>query len=126
MALVPAASGAFRPGTTEPTQEIRVEVTLTDSGIKLSHKVGERGWVALFVVRNKGTKPHSFEVAGKGGLALQANVSFKNGLATPVMKPGSKFKVLLIFLDVRGALAYRSYVPADLKNPRMRGTFTIR
>jgi len=42
------------------------------------------------------------------------------------MKPSSKFKVLLVFLDVRAALPYRSSTPADAKNPRMRGTFTIR
>lgn len=124
IALVPAAQG--RVGTTEPTMEIPVTVTLTDRGISMTPKVGTRGAVALFVVSNVGKKPHSFAVGeGAGGVAMQANVSFKKGLATPVIKPGGKRQVLLIFLDFRGQLPYRSTVKADLNNPRMRGHFTI-
>lgn len=91
----------------------------------MTPKVGERPAVAVFVVRNKGKKSHSFE-GGEGGLALQANTSYKAGLAAPVMKPSCKFKVLLVFLDVRAALPYRSSTPAVAKNPRTRGNFTIR
>lgn len=124
--LIPSAAGGARPLTTEPTMEIPVTVTLSDRGITVNPKVGTRGAVALFVVSNVGKKPHSFGVGeGKGGVALQANISFKKGLATRVIKPGGKRQVLLIFLDYRGTLPYHSTVPADAKNPRMRGVFTI-
>jgi hypothetical protein len=125
IALVPAAQG--RVGTTEPTEEIPVTVKLSDRGISVTPNVGTRGAVALFTVSNVGKKPHSFAVGeGQGGIAMQANVAFKKGLATPVIKPGGKRQVLLIFLDYRGQLPYHSTVPADAKNPRFRGVFTIK
>jgi hypothetical protein len=121
--LVPAANA--RLGTTEPTEEIRVIVNITDKGITMSPKAAPRGAVALFTVRNHGKKPHSFAVGEGLGTAMQANISYKKGLATPTIKPGGKVQILLIFLDLRGQLPYRSTVPADAKNPRMRGFFTI-
>ena len=126
VALVPAAAGGAGPATTEPTEEIPVKVTISDRGITMTPKTGTRGAVALFVVSNVGKKPHSFAVGeGAGGVALQANVEYKKGLATRVIKPGGKRQVLLIFLDFRGELPYHSTVPADAKNPRMKGVFTI-
>jgi hypothetical protein len=122
--LVPAASA--RVGTTEPTEEVRVIVHLTDTGIKMTPKSAPRGAVALFTVYNKGKKPHSFAVGEGLGTAMQANITYKKGLATPTIKPNGKVRILLIFLDIRGQLPVQSTVPADLKNPRMRSFFTIR
>jgi ribosomal protein S9 len=112
--LVPAAQG-----TTEPVEEVDVYVTIRDSGITLSRKEAVRGAVARFIVHNLGKKPHSFEL-GKGNVT-----AVRTGLSTRVMRPKSRVKILLVFLDFRGALPYRSTVPADARNPRMRGVFTI-
>jgi hypothetical protein len=126
LAVVPAAAPGAQPSTTEPTMEIPVQVTIRDTGITMTPKMGERGAVALFIVRNLGKKTHSFAVGeGAGGVAMQANIEYKKGLATRPMKPGSKPQVLLIFLDYRGRLPYHSTVAADAKNPRMKGFFTI-
>lgn len=113
-ALVPAAQG-----TTEPVEEVDVYVTLRDTGITLSRKTAVRGAVARFIVHNLGRKPHSF-VLGHGNVT-----AVRTGLSTRVMQPRSRVKILLVFLDFRGALPYRSGVKADAKNPRMKGTFTI-
>ena len=126
LTAVPAAANGARPETTDPTMEIPVYVTLRDTGITMTPKAGERGAVALFIVRNAGKKVHSFAVGeGKGGVAMQANIEYKKGLATRPIQPGGKPQVLLIFLDYRGLLPYRSTIPADAKNPRFKGNFTI-
>lgn len=117
-ALVPAAS-ASRPATTDPTEEIDVNVTLRDSGITLDRHSATRGAIARFIVHNLGKKPHSFALGKRNVTAV------KTGLSTRVMRPRSKVQILLIFLDYRGQLQYRSAVPADRANPRMRGVFTI-
>lgn len=112
--LVPAAQG-----TTDPVEEVDVYVTLRDSGITLSRKEAVRGAVARFIVHNLGKKPHSF-VLGTGRVT-----AVRTGLSTRVMQPRSKVKILLVFLDFRGGLTYRSTVKADLRNPKMKGVFTI-
>jgi hypothetical protein len=112
--LVPAAQG-----TTEPVEEVDVYVTIRDSGITLNPKEAVRGAVARFIVHNLGNKPHSF-VLGKGNVT-----AVRTGLATPVMKPKGQVRILLVFLDFRGALPYRSTVKADMRHPRMKGVFTI-
>jgi hypothetical protein len=112
--MVPAAQG-----TTEPAEEIDVYVTIRDTGITLDRKEAARGAVARFIVHNLGKKPHSF-VLGK-----QNVTAVRTGLSTPVIKPRSKVHILLVFLDFRGTLPYRSGVRADAKHPRMRGVFAI-
>ena len=112
--LVPAAQG-----TTDPVEEVDVYVTLRDSGITLSRKEAVSGAVARFIVHNLGKKPHSF-VLGTGRVT-----AVRTGLSTRVMQPRSKVKILLVFLDFRGGLTYRSTVKADLRNPKMKGVFTI-
>jgi hypothetical protein len=117
-ALVPAAA-ASRPSTTEPAEEIDVYVTLRDTGITLDRHKATRGAVARFIVHNLGRKPHNF------ALGKQNVTAVRTGLSTRVLKPRSKVQILLIFLDFRGQISYRSTVAADRANPRMRGVFTI-
>lgn len=118
--LLPAAQGAARPTTTEPTEIIDVNVTLRDTGITVSPKAGERGTASRFIVRNVGKKPHTFTVGHDKVVVLH-----KAGLSTGIIKPRSRARILLLFLDYRGKLQYRSIAPADKNNPRMRGFFTI-
>jgi hypothetical protein len=118
--LLPAAQGAARPTTTEPTEIIDYNVALRDSGITVTPKVGERGTAGRFIVRNFGKKAHTFTVGTDKVVVLH-----KAGLSTGIMNPRSRAKILLLFFDYRGKLAYRSIAPADRTNPRMRGFFTI-
>ena len=118
--LLPAAQGAARPTTTEPTEIIDVNVTLRDTGITVSPKAGERGTASRFIVRNRGKKGHSFTVGHDKVVVLH-----KAGLSTGIIRPGSRARILLLFLDYRGKLQYRSIAPADKSNPRMKGFFTI-
>lgn len=118
--LLPAAQGAARPMTTEPTEIIDHEVALRDSGITVKPNVGLRGTAGRFIVRNFGKKPHTFTVGNDKVVVLH-----KAGLSTGLMRPGSRAKILLLFFDYRGKLQYRSIAPGDRTNPRMRGFFTI-
>jgi hypothetical protein len=118
--LVSAAQGVARPTTTEPTEIVDVNVTLRDTGITVNPKVGVRGTASRFIVRNVGKKPHTFTVGADKVVVLH-----KAGLSTGIIRPGSRTRILLLFLDYRGKLQYRSIAPADRNNPRMRGYFTI-
>ena len=118
--LLPAAQGAARPTTTEPTEIIDFNVSLRDSGITVSPKVGARGTAGRFIVRNFGKKAHTFTVGNDKVVVLH-----KAGLSTGLMRPKSRAKILLLFFDYRGKLQYRSIAPGDRTNPRMRGFFTI-
>jgi hypothetical protein len=118
--LLAAAQGAARPTTTEPTEIIDVNVTLRDTGITVSPNAGERGTASRFIVRNRGKKPHTFTVGHDKVVVLH-----KAGLSTGIIRPGSRARILLLFLDYRGKLQYRSIAPADKRNPRMKGFFTI-
>jgi len=106
--------------TTEPTEIIDHNVALRDSGITVTPKVGLRGTAGRFIVRNFGKKPHTFTVGNDKVVVLH-----KAGLSTGLMRPGSRARILLLFFDYRGKLAYRSIAPGDRTNPRMRGFFTI-
>ena len=118
--LLGAAQGAARPQTTEPTEIIDFNVALRDSGITVTPKVGTRGTAGRFIVRNFGKKAHTFTVGSDKVVVLH-----KAGLSTGLMRPKSRAKILLLFFDYRGKLAYRSIAPGDRTNPRMRGFFTI-
>jgi FtsP/CotA-like multicopper oxidase with cupredoxin domain len=118
--LLPAAQGAARPTTTEPTEIVDYNVTLRDSGITVSPNVGLRGTAGRFIVRNFGKKLHSFTVGNDKVVSL-----YKAGLSTGMIKPRSRARILLLFFDYRGKLTYRSIAPADRSNPRMKGFFTI-
>ena len=121
--LVPFAYGATRvaagPQTTEPEVYQDVNVTLTDRKIVLSERRAERGEGVTLHVKNTGTKPHSFSFAGRGALSLSAS-----GLSTPALKPGQTY-ILSVYMDLRGAIPYRSTVKADASRIGMRGVFFV-
>jgi hypothetical protein len=100
-ALVPFASA-----TTAPTLTIKIRVTMSDTGVKLSQVKSYRGWYANFIVVNHGKKAHKFEIGG---------------MTTPVLKPG-KSHVIKVELALRGTVTYK-----DLLNPGSgsTGTFTV-
>jgi hypothetical protein len=117
--LVPGAQ-AIGPDTTVPDVFLNVHVTITDTRIKLDRRFATRGDEVRWIIRNTGTKTHSFTLGttSKRGVATQTGFS-------SVLKPKEQ-KLNLMFLDYRGPLPYRSILPADRNKPGMRGTFTIR
>jgi hypothetical protein len=94
---IPAA-----PATTSPGYNFTITVTVKDNDVILSRSVAKRGWRAHFVIANRGTKPHVFDIGG---------------LKTPPILPGQKRK-LGAFLDDRGKFPYK----VDRK---IRGYFTV-
>jgi hypothetical protein len=123
ISLVPFAHGATRvaagPKTTEPEVYQDVNVTITDRKIVLSDRRAERGEGVTLHVKNIGTKPHSFSFAGKGALSLS-----NSGLSTPALKPGQTY-ILSVYMDLRGAIPYRSTLKADASRIGMRGVFFV-
>ena len=110
--------GAARPYTTIPDVFLPVHVTLTDTRISLDRKSGHRGDEVRFTIRNAGKKTHSFTLGHtKRGFGEQVGFS-------TTLKPNQQKEVLL-FLDYRGSLPYRSIIKADLKKPGMKGIFKI-
>ena len=90
------------PATTSPGYNFTINVTLKDGEVILSRSIAKRGWRAHFVIANKGTKPHVFDIGG---------------LKTAPIAPGKKGK-LGAFLDNRGKYPYK----VDRK---IRGYFTV-
>ena len=119
VALVPAAGGVTRPGTTEPEDYIQVTVTITDTRIIMSDHEAARGEGVDFHIKNIGKKPHNFVLIGDRAIGLA-----REGLGTPVLLP-RKTWVLQVFMDLRGDLPYRSTIKTDRTKPGMRGTFTV-
>ncbi|MEP6977027.1 MAG: hypothetical protein ABI948_03125 [Thermoleophilia bacterium] len=123
-ALIPAAhatvraQGVAQPRTTEPPPLVDIHVKITDTRIVLDRLTAARGDYARFIVRNAGTKTHGFSLGkSKPGTGLQTGF-------TRTLKPNVQ-KILLLFLDYRGALPFSSQLPADRSKPGMRGIFTI-
>jgi hypothetical protein len=116
-----AAAGtaaSTRPRTTEPPAVWDVHVTLTDTRIGLGRKSAPRGDVARFIMRNVGTRPHSFTLGTAArGTGVQTGFSH-------TLKP-KQLKIVFLFLDYRGQLRYFSKVPADRSKPGMQGVFTV-
>jgi hypothetical protein len=106
------------PSTTAPDLYVTVNVTMTDSKFTLSLHAAPRGADARFVVHNAGTKPNTFEI-GKGTTGAGTQTGF-----SVTVKPGQK-KILILFLDIRGTIPYRSGLAADRNNPAMSGKFSI-
>ena len=71
--------------------QLLINVTVKDTEAILSRSVAKRGWLAHFVITNKGTKTHVFDIGG---------------LKTTPMAPGQKRK-LGAFLDDRGQFKYK-------------------
>ena len=94
-------SSLARGNTTSPGYNFRIDVTLTDSSITLSRTVAKRGWLAHFVIVNKGKKTHVFDIGG-----LKRSV------------PAGKTGKLGAYLDTRGQYKYRV-------DGKYRGSFTV-
>jgi hypothetical protein len=119
-ALVPVSLGSSaRPRTTDPINFVDIQVKITDAKITVSPTSVERGIYGRFIVRNVGSKTHSFVLAAgtKKGTGIQTGFG-------RTVKPKSQ-KILLLFLDYRSVLHYSSTLPADRSKPGMKGTFHI-
>ena len=100
--VVAAPAVPADPATTSPGYNFTITVTVKDNGVVLSRSIAKRGWRAHFVIANRGTKPHVFDIGG---------------LKTAPIAPGKKGK-LGAFLDNRGKYPYK----VDRK---IRGYFTV-
>ena len=100
IAAAPAIPAA--PATTSPGYNFTITVTVKDNDVVLSRSVAKRGWRAHFVIANRGTKPHVFDIGG---------------LKTAPIAPGQKRK-LGAFLGDRGKFPYK----VDRK---IRGYFSV-
>jgi hypothetical protein len=98
---VAAPSSLARGNTTSPGYNFKISVTITDKNIVLSRSVAKRGWLAHFVITNKGTKVHVFDIGG-----LKRSV------------PAGKSAKLGSYMDTRGQYAYRV-------DGKTRGYFTV-
>jgi hypothetical protein len=118
VALVPAARSAEQPRTTAPPQVANIKITISDSGIRMSPKIAQRGSMGRFILVNVGKKPHTI-VLGHERRGTGVQTGFSKSL-----RPGQQ-AVLLLFLDFRGLVPYRATLPADRSIPAMQGTFRI-
>lgn len=118
VALVPAAQSADQPQTTAPPQVANIKITISDTGIRVSPKIAQRGSMGRFVLVNVGKKPHTI-VLGHERRGTGVQTGFSKSL-----RPGQQ-AVLLLFLDFRGLVPYRATLPADRTKPAMQGTFRI-
>ena len=118
VALVPAAHSAYAPATTAPPQVANIKITVTDTGINVSPKRAQRGSMGRFILVNVGKKPHTI-VLGHERRGTGVQTGFKKALQP------SQQSVLILFLDFRGEVPYRSILPADQGKPRMKGIFRI-
>ena len=87
---VAAPSSLARGNTTSPGYNFRIDVTITDTGVRLSRSVAKRGWLAHFAITNRGKKTHVFNIGG-----LKRTVA-----------PGKTAK-LGSYLDTRGQYKYK-------------------
>jgi hypothetical protein len=104
-ALVAAAVAVAAPpsrATTSPGYNFKIRVTITDQGVVFSRSVAKRGWLAHFVIVNKGKKTHVLDVGG---------------LKTKPLKPGASGK-LGAYLDDRGQFVIKV-------DKTKRGYFTV-
>jgi hypothetical protein len=118
VALVPAAQSAHQPRTTAPPQVANIKITISDTAIRMSPKIAQRGSMGRFIVVNVGKKPHTIVLGSQ-----RRGTGIQTGFAKSV-KP-SQQAVLLLFLGFRGLIPYRATLPADRSKPAMQGTFRI-
>jgi hypothetical protein len=108
----------IRPLTTAPNLYVTVNVTMTNTNFVLSVHAAPRGADARFVIHNVSNKPHNFAVGnGNTGVGVQTGFS-------ATVQPGQK-KILILFLDIRGKVAYHAGLAADRNKPGMRGEFLV-
>jgi hypothetical protein len=61
-----APSVLARPQTTSPGYNFNIAVTISKGGqCVMTRTLAKRGWLAHFVITNKDTKPHRFDVGGR-------------------------------------------------------------
>ena len=118
VALVPAAQSAVQPRTTAPPPVANIKITITDTAIRMSPKIAQRGTIARFILVNIGKKPHTF-VLGHERRATGTQTGF-----TKALKP-SQQSILILFLDYRGPIPYLGSLPADRTKPLMKGIFRV-
>jgi hypothetical protein len=68
--LIVAAVAAFTApdisATTAPGYNFKIGVTISKGGqCVMTRTLAKRGWLAHFVITNKDTKPHKFDVGGR-------------------------------------------------------------
>jgi uncharacterized cupredoxin-like copper-binding protein len=98
-ALLAVAAAAPAAALARPAAKpVPVGVVVTDHGLKVSRKKVPAG-VVVFHVRNAGTKPHDFEIAGA---------------KTAAVKPGGR-ATLRVSLAKPGRIAFASTVGGSLK-----------
>jgi hypothetical protein len=95
------AVAPFSQATTSPGYNFKIHVTVTDNGVVLSRSVAKRGWIARFVITNKGKRVHVFDV---GGLKKR-------------LKPGATGR-LASYLEERGQYKVKL-------DGKVRGLFTV-
>ena len=118
VALVPAAQSADQPRTTAPPQVANIKITISDTSIRVTPKLAQRGSMGRFILVNIGKKAHTVVLGN-----AQRGTGVQTGF-TKSLKP-SQQAVLLLFLDFRGLVPYRATLPADRLKPAMQGTFRI-
>jgi hypothetical protein len=92
----------FSGATTSPGYNYKIKVSVTDKQVVMSASVAKRGWIARFVITNKGKKPHVVDIGG---------------LKTKRLKPGAIGR-LASYLEDRGQF--------DVKvDGKFRGLFTV-
>ena len=91
---------------------------MTNTKFILSTHAAPRGADARFVIHNVSNKTNVFAV-GKATYGSGAQTGF-----SATVKPGQK-KILILFLDIRGKIAYYGGLPADRNLPGMKGEFLI-
>ena len=100
--VVAAPSSLARSETTSPGYNFKIQVVITDGGVTLSRSIAKRGWLAHFVILNKGKKPHVFDIGG---------------LKTKPIAPGARGK-LGSYLQTRGQYPYKV-------DNKVRGYFVV-
>ena len=101
LAAVVLAVAPFSQATTSPGYNYKIQVTVTDRQVVMSSSVAKRGWIARFIITNKGRKVHVVDI---GGLKKR-------------LKPGAKGR-LASYLEERGQ--YKVKVDGQV-----RGLFTV-
>jgi len=91
----------FSGATTSPGYNYKITVTVTDKQVVMSASVAKRGWIARFLITNKGKKLHLIDI---GGLKKR-------------LKPGAKGRIAS-YLEDRGQF--------DVKvDGKVRALFTV-
>lgn len=98
---IAAPSSLARGNTTSPGYNFKIYVTITEKNVTLSRSLAKRGWLAHFVIANKGTKVHLFDIGG-----LRRTIA-----------PGKVGKIGT-YLETRGQYPYKV-------DGKLRGYFTV-